>query len=88
MRRRKTVHVSILPTLPAHAGMSMSHYSEELVESLQGFPEVTPCLEWPPFGSESRTWFTEHWIRYVQYVRWCSRLRGDIVGIEVRLTNN
>jgi len=76
------IDVSIFPTLPVHAGMSMSHYTDELVQGLHGISDVLVRVEWPPFGAEpSAGWLRSRWVRYVEYVRWCGRLPGDLFHI-------
>src|SRR5437660_5332140 len=62
--------------------MSMSHYTDELVQGLHGVSGVLVRVEWPPFGAEpSAGWLRSRWVRYVVYVRWCGRLSGDLFHI-------
>src|SRR5712664_3859785 len=62
--------------------MSMSHYTDELVQGLHGISDVLVRVEWPPFGAEpSAGWLRSRWVRYVEYVRWCGRLPGDLFHI-------
>lgn len=62
--------------------MSMSHYTTELIQGLHGIPDVLARVEWPPFGAEpSAGWLRSHWVRYIEYVRWCGRLSGDLFHI-------
>lgn len=76
------IAVTLLPALPIYSGTSMSLYTSDLLEALQGIPDVIARAHWPPFGSErSAGWFKTHWIRYVKYVGWCRRLPGDLFHI-------
>jgi glycosyltransferase involved in cell wall biosynthesis len=81
--RADQVRVSLLPTLPVHAGISMTLYTLDLFASLQRIPEVAAEVRWPGFGAASAAGgkFESRWVRYVKYARWCRTLPGDLYHI-------
>ena len=74
--------VTLLPTLPIHAGASMSLYTSDLLKALDGIPGVAAEAHWPAFGSGlPANRLRSRWIRYVKYVKWCRTLAGDVFHI-------
>lgn len=79
---RPAVEVTLLPTLPIHAGASMSLYTSDLLRALESVPGVTARVHWPSFGSAPpKGRFQSRWVRYVEYVRLCRRLPGNLFHI-------
>jgi len=80
--RADQVRVSLLPTLPVHAGTSMTLYTLDLVACLQRIQEVAAEVRWPNFGAASAAGkFESRWVRYVRYTQWCRTLPGDLYHI-------
>jgi len=79
---RRGVEVALLPTLPIHAGASMSLYTSDLLRALEGTSGVMARVHWPPFGFASAAGrFESRWVRYVDYVRFCRKVPGDVFHI-------
>jgi len=80
--RADQVRISLLPTLPVHAGISMTLYTLDLFAGLQRNPGVAAEVRWPGFGAASAAGkFESRWMRYVKYARWCRTLPGNLYHI-------